>query len=124
MRQSSGIPTSRRHIEKINPAYFDKSIKLLKMTITNNALGEEVRSYNEEFSFRAMISPTEASMEDITKHSHRSFKSVIKLWCHYDHRLIDTTSKIEHNGVIYDIDSVAEVFGRKRYINIKAISFL
>jgi hypothetical protein len=120
----NGIIASRRLNEKINPARFDEVCQLHVMTLTKNAIGEDVRSYINQYEFRALVENTEATMEEETKFNIKSLKDVILIICWYDPRLLESSNKIMYRGNLYDIMTTADVYGRKRFVRMKCVSFV
>lgn len=122
-KMRTGFVRSQALTEKINPGRFDQTLTVLQYSETTNTLGEKVRSWTDNGTFRALVKELDASEEKETD-TNISLRKVAKVWAWYEDRLYDNRNKIIYRGNTYVVTEVQEVYGRKRFIMLKIMQYI
>lgn len=122
-KMRTGFVRSQALTEKINPGRFDRELTVLQYSETTNDIGEKVRTYTNNGTFRALVKELDASDEKEME-TNISLKKVAKVWAWYEDRLNDNRNRIIYNGNTYTIIEVQEVYGRKRFIMLKIMQYI
>jgi hypothetical protein len=112
----TGFTRSQALREKINPAFFDQEVTIMLFSTTVNSLGEEVRTWTEGPTIRALVKIIDASAEMVTKtDTNLTMLRVAKVWAWYNAAMLDNRNKIRWEGNDYEIIDTQEIYGRKRF---------
>ena len=122
-KMRTGFTRSQALTEKINPGRFDQILTVLQFSEATNAIGEKVRTYTSNGTFRALVKELDASDEKVIE-PNISLMKVAKVWAWYEDRLLDNRNKILYNGNEYTIIELQEVYGRKRFIMLKIMQYI